>query len=307
MDVALLFTTALVLALAPSVVDRWAARRGASPGSLAVLALVTLAGLAALPPAFAICTATLVEHDEGAFGLRLAAVAGLLLVAVVAGRAVATVFRIRRRWSDLSRVAAALGTRRSAEGVNVLPVGDVLAFVAGTDAFVSQGLADRLSPVQQRAVVEHEREHATARHGRLVTAARAVTHGLFGVRPARRAEVALHRELDGLADRAAARQLDDTAPVREALVALAPEGAGGERSGASVSERLARLDAERRNGIWSAESAVRALTVVVGAMIFASICVSVHATGVWLGLVTCAAALAGFVSLVRPVVRRAKT
>lgn len=298
MGLAIIFATALVLAVAPPVVDRWAAQRGVSPASLGVLALVTLAGLAAVGLAFAICTATLARHAEGAFGIRLAAVAGLLLVAVAAGRAIAQVIRTRRLSAELSRRLAALGPDRRADGVNVLPVGDVLAFVAGTDAFVSRGLLDRLSPAQQRAVIEHEREHASARHGRLAAAARVLSHGLFQLPLARRAEATLERELDVLADRAAARGLGNPEPVREALVALA-EDADDEPL-----ERIVRLEDGGRQGSGAVEAAVRGLALALALAIFASICASLHVGAIWLGLMACAAALAGFLSLARPLFAR---
>lgn len=300
MDVAVIFATALALALAPPAVDRWAARRGASPTTLAVLALVTLAGLAAVALAFAICTATLAHHEGGAFVIRLAAVAGLLFVALAAGRAIAQVVRIRRRWSEVSRAAAALRPHRRPDGVRVLPVGDLLAFVAGTDAFVSRGLVERLSPAQQRAVIEHEREHADAGHGHLLATARALSHALFRLPPARRAEATLERELDALADRAAARRLADPEPVREALVALAPGEADDAEGAAALDRRIAGLGLEGRAGLGAAEAAARTLTVVLAVAALASVCVSLHASGIWLGLMTCAAVVAGFVSLVRP-------
>lgn len=301
MGLAVIFATALALVLAPPLVDRWAARRGASPATLGALALVTLAGLAAVGLAFVICTATLTRHGNGAFGIRLAVVAGLLLVAVAAGRAIAQAVRLRRRSLELSRGLAALGPHRRADGVNVLPVGDVLAFVAGTDAFVSRGLLDRLSPAQQRAVIEHEREHASARHGRLAAAARALSHGLFRLPVARRAEATLERELDVLADRAAARRLGDPGPVREALVALsARDGARSGDGEGPIERRIARLGAGGRAGSAPAEAAVRALTLALAVAVFASLCVSFHASGVWLGVMACAAALVGFLSLARP-------
>lgn len=306
MDLALIFATALALVLVAPAVDGWAARRGASPAALATLALVTLAGFAAVGLAFAVCTATLARHEGGAFGLRLAAVAGLLAVAVAAGRAVAKLVRIRRHWSALSRIARALEPHPRPDGVRVLPVPDVLAFVAGTDAFVSRGLVARLPPAQQRAVIEHEREHARGGHGRLMAAARALSHALFSLPPARRAEATLERELDVLADRAAARRLADPEPVRKALLALASrDEAGDGESEGPLDRRIARLDAvegaadSRRVG-----ASVHTLTIVLAIAVVASVCVSLHARGVWLGLMTCAAALAGFLSLARPLLAR---
>lgn len=302
MGVALIFAVAALLAVVPHAVDRWALARGASPEALAALALVTLAGVAAVPVAFALCTGTLAAHESGEPALRFVAVAGLLLVAVAAGRALGQVVRTQRAWRRLSRAASVLGLRQEA-GVGVLPVAEPLAFASGTLAFVSEGLLERLPPPQRRAVIAHEREHAAAGHARLASAAGAVRRGLFGVVVARRAEAALHRELDALADAAAAGRVGDPAVVAGALRALAG-GSGGPVAAVEETalrlERLAREDA-RRNG--RVDAAVRIAAAVLAVAVLAAICVSIHAGTVWLGVAACALLIGGFLSLTMPSLR----
>lgn len=302
-----IFVLAGALALVPPLIDRWALRRGASAEALAALAAMTLLGVAAVPFTFALCTGFLATEGHGRDGLSFAAVSGLLLVAAAAGRTVARMFRIRRRWRALSRVAAAMSLREEPGGVRVLPVGDLLAFVTGTDAFISQGLMDRLTPAQRRAVVEHEREHAQRGHARLLGAARAVTHGAFGLHPARHATGVLDRELDVLADQAAAWRLGDPRAVHEALLAVGTATSDDGRIDSATRARIERLapgESRRRPLI---DAAVRLVTLTLGALLLATICLSVHAGSAWLGITACLLFVAGFVSLTRPALRSTKS
>jgi len=294
-DVAVLFGIAAVLAVVPALVDRWGLRRGVSPPTLAALALVTLFGLAALPVAFALCTSTLAAHDHGDAELRLTALAGLAFVAIATGRALARVVRVLRAWSALARSATALAAPPGADGARILPVAEPLAFVARSEAFVSSGLLERLSPAQRRAVIEHEREHVTARHGRMLVAARALRHALFDLPPARHAEHALHRELDALADRAAARRVGDPATVRSALLDL-----GAADDSEAVGMRIARLDAATSAARSYPDRLVGAITLLLAGLIFAAICASIHTREIWLGISACGLALLGFVSFTSP-------
>lgn len=294
MDVALILALGAVLFVVPSRLDRWALVRGASPQTLAALAAVTLTGLAALPLAFVACTGV-VGASGHSDGLRVVAVAGLLLVAVAGGRAVARVVQIRRGWSRLAATASVLELPRTPEGLIVLPLPEVLAFVAGTDAFVSEGLLERLPAGQASAVVAHERAHQVARHGRLMSAAGAVTHGLFGFGPARSAERVLYRELDALADDAAARVTQDPAAVTQALRSLtAPSAPGGE-----MSVRLARLDG-RDHARSGADAIAQGAALLLALMLVATICVAFGATSVVLGVLACSLAVAVFIYLAGP-------
>lgn len=299
MDLVILLALAAVLLALPGPVDRWALARGARPRTLAALAAVTLAGLAALPAAIAVCARS-TDAEGGHAGVRLAAVAGLLLVAAGAGRAVAHAVTVRRRWRRLRAIAKALDLRPNEQGNTVLPVPELLAFAAGTDAFVSRGLLDRLPPEQGRAVMEHEREHTAGRHGRLLAAAGAVSRAWFGARAARAAENALHRELDVLADRAAVRETGDAAALRDALIGLAAEEPADQTD---TRIRLRRLDPQH-HGTQFVERLVQAATALLALLVLAAICVALHVGDQLLGIVACAVAAAFFAYLTAPALTR---
>jgi Zn-dependent protease with chaperone function len=295
----LIFALAVVLAFVPALVDRWAVRRGASPEALIALATVTLAGIAALPVAFVICTGGLAAHDAPS----VAGIIGLLLVAIAAGRTLARMIAIRRRWCALSSVVAALQLPAEPGGASVLPLGELLAFASGTEAFVSQGLIDRLSPTERRAVIEHEREHVLRGHTRLLAAARALTHGSFDLAPARRASQALDRELDVLADRGAAQRLGDPTAVQSALrTAVAQTAEGATTCDDATTERRLELLATSvtpRRGL--VNGTVRLVTLGVGAAVLTAICLSMHTSTVWLGVAACALLIASLVAFTKPV------
>jgi Zn-dependent protease with chaperone function len=297
---------AAALAVVPPLVDRWALRRGASPQALAALALVTLLGVVAVPLAFATCTGFLAVGGEGRGGLSVAAVSGLLLVAFAAGRTLARIVRIRRGWAALSRLTATLGLREEAGGVKVLPVQDVLAFVSGSEAFISQGLIDRLTPAQRRAVIEHEREHAQRRHARLLGAARAIAHGAFDLHPARQAAAVLDRELDALADRAAAQSLGDPHVVNDALRAVAAATDGEPELDPGTRARAERLLAPRASGAPLVDTIVRAVALILGTLLLASICLAIHTGSAWLGIGACLLLIGGFASLSAPAFKPTK-
>jgi Zn-dependent protease with chaperone function len=300
-----IFLLALTLAFLPALVDRWALRRGASPGTLVMLAIVTLLGVAAVPVSLALCTAGAEMSGFGRRGPDVTGLAGLLLVAIVAGRTLARVFAIRRRWRSLARAAGALrqagdlGARSSlTPRVNVLPVPQLFAFTAGSEAFVSAGLLERLPEAQRRAVIEHEREHARAGHARLLGAARALAHGAFEVAPARRAAQALERELDALADLAAARRLGDPQPVREALMTVAVASGAG-----APSSLQRRLSCHGRASVLT-DGAVRALTLALAGLVLAAVCLSIHAGEAWVGMGACALLVASMLVFTRPLLLR---
>ncbi len=308
MGILVIFVLAGALLFVPPLVDRWALRRGASPETLAALAAITLLGVVAVPLTLATCTGFLAARGHDGDGLSLVTVSGLLLVAVAAGRTVARMRRIRRGWRSLSRLAGALQLREEPGGVKVLPVRELLAFTAGTEAFISQGLIDRLTPAQRQAVIEHEREHAQRGHARLLSAARALTHGAFDIAPARHAARVLDRELDVLADRAAARRVGDPIAVQDALRAVASAAAdqATRRDDEATRERIERLSHESRRRPLI-DAAVRLVALTLGALLLASICLSIHAGTVWLGITACVLFVAGFVSLTGPVLRPAKS
>jgi hypothetical protein len=301
-----IFVLAGVLATVPARIDRWALRNGAAPETLAVLAVVTIVGIAVVPVTFVICTGTLAPHSADGGALSVLSVGGLLLLALAAGRTIARMVGIRRRWSALSNLAAALPWQEEPGGVKVLPVADPLAFVSGTDAFVSQGLIDRLTPAQRQAVIEHEREHVQGRHARLLSVARALTHGAFGLHPVSQAAGILDRELDVLADQAAARRLGDSSALHQALSVLAGEtpGAATDPETRARIERLSTGQSRRRPLV---DTTVRLVTIALGALLLASICLSIHVGSAWLGVVACAFFIAGFVTLTSPALKHKKS
>jgi Zn-dependent protease with chaperone function len=304
----LIFALAALLAVLPALIDSWAADHGASPQTLIALAALTLLGIAAAPVALVLCAATEPTHADSA-ARSFVAIAGVLLVAIAAARTLARAIAIRRRWRALARTARALALPRIADA-HVLPVGELLAFVAGSEAFVSQGLVERLSPAQRRAVIEHEREHARHAHARLLAAARALAHGTLELAPVRRAAQALDRELDALADRAAALRLGDEQPVREALETLAQAQLSPELSGEkaardanqrSARRRIERLSLDRRAGDRRVDALVRLVTLLLGVLLIASLCSAIHAAGAWLGAITCAVLVIALCWFTRPV------
>jgi hypothetical protein len=297
-----IFVLAVVLAFLPPLTDRWALRRGASPEALVALALVTLAGVVAVPVAFVLCTAGAAGSELGHGAPSAVGVAGLLLVAIAAGRTLARAIAIRRRWRSIARLAATLELPTVSGGVRVLPVDELLAFAAGTEAFVSRGLMERLTPAARRAVIEHEREHASRGHTRLVGAGRALAHGSFHLLPARRAVEALDRELDALADRAAARRVRDPRAVRAALHATAAASADEmtAHDEAAIPHRIERLTSCEASRQRLVDGAVRVVTLGLGALVLAVICLSVHTSIVWLGAAACALLTASLVAFARP-------
>ncbi|WP_249011874.1 M48 family metalloprotease [Conexibacter sp. DBS9H8] len=294
---------AAVLALLPAAVDRWASRRGASPQALIVLASITLAGIGALPVALIVClSARGIGRDRPLPG-GLVVLLGLVLLAVLAGRATARTVIIRRRWRALAEIAHRLTPTGASSEVAVIPVSDLLAFAAGSQTFVSRGLLERLSPSETLAVIEHEREHADHHHGRLLMAATAITHASFNLAPARRAAQIITRELDVLADRAAAHRLGDASAVQSALETIS--GAGDPADGtdpATLRRRLDRLGPAPGTSPLRAESGVRLATLAVSTGILITICLSVHTTSLWLGIATCTLLVISLWAFVGPVV-----
>jgi len=79
---------AAILAFLPGLIDRWALQRGASPETLIGLAIVTLAGVAAVPVAFVICASRPAAARGASTATGIVAVAGLLSVDAGSGPSV---------------------------------------------------------------------------------------------------------------------------------------------------------------------------------------------------------------------------
>lgn len=305
MDAAAITILALagVLSFIPALIDRWALRQGASPETLIALAIVTLAGIAAVPVAFLICVSRPADRHGATIATSIIAVAGLVLVAIAAGRALARAIVIRRHWQALASIAATLKPSDQSNDVKVLPVSDLLAFASGTQAFVSQGLVDRLSPAERLAVIEHEREHARHGHGRLLVAARALTHGTFDLTPAKRASRIIDRELDVLADQAAAHRLSDPGAVQNALQTIATTATQLSTSEQDILQRrLKHLETEATPQSRIVDHAVRLVTLTIGAGVLIAICLSIHTTRIWLGVAACILLVASLYTFTRPVI-----
>lgn len=294
-----------VLTLAPALIDRWALRHGASPETLIGLAIVTLAGIAALPVAFLICVSRTADRHGATTVTSILAVSGLLLVAITAGRVLARAIVIRRHWQALASIAATLEPADQSSQVKVLPVSDLLAFASGTQAFVSQGLIDRLNPNERLAVLEHEREHARHGHGRLLAAARALTHGTFDLTPAKRASRIIDRELDVLADQAAARRLGDPRTVRNALQTIATHTSTPPSTPEQdiLQRRLRNLEPDASPHSRIVDHAVRVATLTIAAGVLTAICLSIHTTtSLWPGVAACILLVASVYTFTRPVI-----
>jgi hypothetical protein len=221
---------AAALAFIPAAVDRWALRHGASPEALIALAVVTLAGTAAVPVAFVICATGRAFRGHTASPYDLAAVAALLLVAIAAGRTLARVITIRRRWKALTQLVAALQLPAQRSGVTILPLRE--------------------------------------------------------------------RELDVLADRAAARRVGHPALVQNALLTIAAQT--NVQDQAALRQRLERLEAPPDSAGRIIEETVRLATLAIGAGLLAAICLSIHTETIWLGIAACTLLLASLYAFTRP-------
>lgn len=301
MTLAVVGVAALVLAVLPAAVDRWAIRR-ASPAALVALALAALGGLMLLPLALAICLGLLGTHAGS--GVRPLPLAGAGLVGVVTGgRAVLAWVRIRRTWRTIG--AAVASGRLSPSGpVAVVPLAEPTAFVAGSTVVVSSALLDSLTDEQTDAVLAHEHAHLEGGHPRLALVAHALRRGVFGIPPARRAETRLRHELEVLADAEAARRLGDPAPV---TAALATVGTGADEpallgfADEAVADRIDRLastdqPSRRSDGI------VVVAAALAGAGSLVALCSAFHLRLIWLGVLACAAAVAAYGATIRPLV-----
>jgi Zn-dependent protease with chaperone function len=294
---------AAVLALLPAAVDRWASPRGASPQALIALAAITLAGITALPVALTLCLSAHGLARRGWLPVPLMMALGLLLLAGAAGRAIAQTVLVRRRWRALAEIARSLNPADAAGDVTVIPVSDPLAFAAGSQTFVSRGLLQRLSPSETRAVIEHEREHAHRHHGRMLMAATALTHASFNLGPARRATRVISRELDVLADRAAAERLGDASAVQSALETVSRgDGLTDRLDPDALARRLDRLGPSPGPPSLLAEKGVRLTTLAVSTGILLTICLAVHAASLWLGVATCTLLVISLWAFIAPVI-----
>jgi Zn-dependent protease with chaperone function len=243
----------------------WLAARlfeGRAPArTVATFHLLALVGLVALPAAVLGCLALVDPTGVVAAGpeaSRAAHLALLVLLALYPPRvawATVRVARATRRLATETTLAAArpLQVPGGRAGV-VLATSQPVAYALGgrsCQVVVSQGLLALLDEQERNAVVAHELAHLHLRHHRLLCFAQIARTTLGRAMPAtRRAHAALARELEAIADEAAARNSGDRRLVARALAKAAlampatgpPLAFGDERD---LAYRLDRLTCDR--------------------------------------------------------------
>lgn len=267
LTVAALALTAVAVVAIPRAVSPWHGR-AASPRLLAATHLVSLAGLALLPAAVAVCAGLgLISAVGRAHGLTSGcgtAAGGWALLP--AGLALLTLGPLG--WHTVRVLQAARGTelngvallvarpRRSPSGdlIWVLPSAEPAAHAGGLRrprAVITSGLLDLLEPAEQQAVCEHEAAHVRLGHPRILLAGAAVARAYGFLPPVRDAWSGLRRELEAAADDEAVKAVGD-APVISALAKAAlarsalPEAAAGFGDPGMLRYRLARLQDPHR-------------------------------------------------------------
>jgi Zn-dependent protease with chaperone function len=263
----------------------WLAARvfdGRAPArTVATFHLLALVGMAALPLVILPCLAVVRPAD-----LASVASPGVIRSAQSASRALAVAYLLRLVWvaarstTATSRLAASTAMAAVA-GVERFPVPDAAArthVLASSRPFaytlggraggvvVSRGLLALLDRDERDAVLAHELAHLRLRHHRLLGFAQVVSAALGRAVPAaRQAAASLARELEVIADDAAADAVGDRRVVARAVAkaalatAASPGGPspapafGGERD---LAYRLDRLlegqPSEDRRGIATA-------------------------------------------------------
>jgi len=230
--------------------------------TVATFHLLALLGMAALPLLLLACLA-LIQPGE----LAPLASPGAIRTAQWSLLALGTTYPLRIAWAALrmDRATARLHAQTTLATTSPLPlpggaVGYVLAaerpvaFALGRRAgrvVVSQGLLALLDDRERDAVIAHEQAHVRLGHHRLLCFAQVVAAALGKATPAaRRAHASLQRELEAIADEAAARTVGDRRVVARALAKMALAGPangpvtgfGGEHD---LAYRIQRLTADR--------------------------------------------------------------
>jgi Zn-dependent protease with chaperone function len=226
-SVALVGGPAMLVLLSP-----WIAARlfdGRAPArTLARFHLLALAGMAALPLVALPCLA--VVHPED---LSALASLNVVRVAQAAARALSGAYLLRLAWvaactTRATRLAAttALAAAEPLPSSGGPPVRVVAsrrpaAFTLGGRSggvVVSRGLLALFDHDERAAVLAHEQAHLLLRHHRLLRFAQVVSASLGPVVPAATdAAASLARELEVIADQAAAREVGDPRVVARAL------------------------------------------------------------------------------------------
>lgn len=289
-----------VLVILPSVLDRWAVGR-ASPTTLVTLGMVSLTGLLLLPLAVAGCLAqSWAQHRHGGpvWPLPVAVSVAVMMI----GRTAWAAHSVRRTTRHLGCLAEAAATGRVEHDALVVPISAPPAFVTGHRVVVSSRLVDELPPEQLAAVLAHETAHLDGRHARLALWAHAIRRGLLNVPPARRAERRVRRELEALADRAAARRIGDPAPVVAALNGLRGRPshvAAMLFSADDVDYRIGRLQRGERCSAGRDRAVLAGAAVAAAAAMWAT-CNALHEQWLGVGVAACTVTAAAVWGLLRP-------
>jgi Zn-dependent protease with chaperone function len=230
--------------------------------TVATFHLLALLGMAALPLLLLACTA-LIRPGE----LAALASPGVVRTAQRTLLALGATYPLRILWAAVrvGRATARLAVQTTVAATEPLPVpGGPAGYVLAADrpvayalggragrVVVSRGLLALLDQEERDAVVAHEQAHLRLHHHRLLCFARVAATALGRAAPAaRRAHASLERELEAIADEAAARTVGDRRVVARALAkaALATpangpvSGFGGERD---LAYRIQRLTADQ--------------------------------------------------------------
>jgi Zn-dependent protease with chaperone function len=253
-------------AIALLLLSPWLAARlfdGRAPArTVATFHLLALLGIAALPLLLLACLALIRPGELAALASpRTVRAAQLALLGL------GTAYPVRVAWAvvRVGRATARLAAQTTMAVTEPLPVpGGPAGYVLATERPVAYALGGRASRVvisrgllalldhhQRDAVIAHEQAHVRLGHHRLLCFARVVATALGKAAPAaRRAHASLERELEAIADEAAARTVGDRRVVAQALAkaALATPvhgpvtGFGGERD---LAYRIQRLTADQ--------------------------------------------------------------
>jgi Zn-dependent protease with chaperone function len=214
------------------LVSPWVAARlfeGRAPArTVATFHLLALAGMGALPLVALPCLAVIRPSD-------LSALASLSAISVMqtAARLLAIAYLVRIAWiavristatSRLAANTAVAAAERPAAGapaIHVMASTRPFAYTLGGRAggvVVSRGLRALLDDDEHDAVLAHERAHVRLHHHRLLYFARVVSTTVGAAIPAAgEAAASLARELEVIADQAAASEMGERGTVARAL------------------------------------------------------------------------------------------
>jgi Zn-dependent protease with chaperone function len=243
--------------LAARVFDRRAPAR-----TVATFHLLALLGMAALPVLLLACLA-LIQPRELAVLASPRTIHATQVTLLALG--IAYPLRVARAALRVSRATARLAAQTTMAAAEPLPVpGGPVGYILAADrpvayalgghaarVVVSRGLLALLNQQERNAVVAHEHAHVRLRHHRLLCFAQVAAAALGKAAPAaRRARASLERELEAIADEAAARTVGDRRVVARALAkaALATPAHGpvtGFGGGRDLAYRIGRLTADQ--------------------------------------------------------------